>query len=49
MVPLAMFGETVLYLPFKTARSPKGDSAEHVGVWVGIIERTEETLIGTSR
>ena len=49
VVPLAMFGETVLYLPLKTAKGPKGQTARRVGTWLGTIERIEEVLIGTDR
>ena len=49
IVPLAMIGEIVLYLPLKIARGSKGEPAKHIGVWLGTIERTEEVLIGTSR
>ena len=45
VVPLAMFGETVLYLPLKTAKGPKGQTARRVGTWLGTIERIEEVLI----
>ena len=46
-VPVVPFGETVMYLPLKTANHSKGKPAKKLGVWLGTIERTEETLIGT--
>ena len=49
MAPSAIFRTTTLYLQLKTARGPKGESAKHDGVWLGTIEMTDETLIGTSR
>ena len=47
MTPLVPFGETVLYLPLKVVRRSKGDTAMKYGIWLGVIERTEEVLIGT--
>ena len=46
---LVPFGEAVLYLFMKTVHRSKGELAKFLGVWLGINERTEETLIGTSR
>ena len=46
-VPVVPFGEIVMYLPMKTASHSKGKFAKKMGVWIGTIERTEETLIGT--
>ena len=46
-VPLVPFGELVMYLPMKTATSSKGEPATKPGAWLGIIERTEESIIGT--
>ena len=46
-VPLVPFGETVMFLPMKTATSSKGEPAKRAGIWLGIIERIEETIIGT--
>ena len=46
-VPLVPVGETVLYLPMKTATESKGTPARKQGVWLGVIERIEETIIGT--
>ena len=48
-VPVVPFGETVMYLPLKTTKSNKGEAVRKIGVWLGTIERTEETLIGTTR
>ena len=39
-VPLAPFGETVMYLPMKTAASSKGRPARRLGVWLGVAERS---------
>ena len=47
MVPLANVGEVVMYLPMKIARESKGTPARKFGIWLGVIERTEETIIGT--
>ena len=47
-VPLVPFGEKVLYLPMKIVKRSKGMSAKKPGIWLGINERTEETLIGTA-
>lgn len=48
-VPIVPFGETVMYLPLKTASGSKGKPAKRSGVWLGTVERTEETIIGTKR
>ena len=48
MVLLANFGEMVMYLPMKTARESKGVPARRLGIWLGVLERTEETIIGTT-
>lgn len=47
MVPLANFGEMVMYLPMKTTRESKGIPSKKHGIWLGIIERIKETIIGT--
>ena len=47
MVPLANFGEVVMYLTMKSARENKGTPARKFGIWLGVIERTEEIIIGT--
>ena len=47
-VPIVPFGEAVMFLPFKTAKHTKGEAVKKLGVWLGTIERTEETLIGTT-
>ena len=49
MVPLVPFGETVMYLPLQTASGSKGEPVKRQGVWLGTIERTEETIIGTTK
>ena len=46
-VPLVPFGELVMYLPMKTATASKGVPARKAGVWLGVIERTEEMRIDT--
>ena len=46
-VPLVPFGESVMYLPMRTAKSSKGEPAKKVGIWLGVIERIEEMIIGT--
>ena len=48
-VPIAPFGETVLYLPLTTVKRNKGDPIKKKGVYLGTNERTEESLIGTER
>ena len=45
--PLVPFGKSVLYLPMKIVRRDKGDTAKKPGIWLGIIARTQEVLIGT--
>ena len=45
--PLVPFGEPVMYLPMRTVRRDKGDVAKKPGIWLGIIARTQEVLIGT--
>lgn len=47
--PLVPFGESVFYLPLKTMKRDKGDVAKRPGIWLGIIARTQETLIGTEK
>ena len=44
-----MFGEAVLYLPLKTGKSLKEQAQPKMklGIWMGVIERTQETIIGT--
>ena len=48
-VPVVPFGETIMYLPMQTASGSKGEPARKMGIWLGTIERTEETLVGTLR
>ena len=45
--PVVPFGEAIMYLPMKTATRNKGQSAKKLGLWLGTIERNEETIIGT--
>ena len=47
MVPLANSGDMVMYLPPKTARANKGTPARKPGIWLGVIERIEGTIVGT--
>ena len=47
--PLVPFGEAVVYLPMKIVHRSKGEVAKLPGIWLGINERIEETLIGTHR
>ena len=49
VVPIVPFGEAVIYLPLKTAKHTKGEAVRRTGIWLGTIERIEETLIGTER
>ena len=46
-VPVVPFGETAMYLPMKNANHSKGKPSKKLGVWLGTIERIEETFIGT--
>ena len=50
-VPIAMFGEVALYLPLETANALKEQAQPkmRMGIWLGTIERTEESLIGTEK
>ena len=49
--PLAIFGEKVLYLPLKSVetKATKDEPKMKYGICLGIIDRTEEVLIGTER
>ena len=46
-VPIAPFGEMVLYLPFTTVKRNKGDPVKRMGIYLGTNDRTEESMIGT--
>lgn len=48
-MPVVRFGEAVLFLPLKIASGSKGGPPKKLGFWLGTIERTEETSIGTTR
>ena len=50
-VPIAIFGESVLYLPLKTAKTLKEQAQPKMkkGIWLGVVERTEESIIGTEK
>ena len=45
-VPVVPFGEAAMYLPLKTAKHTNGEAVKRMGVWLGTIERIEETLVG---
>ena len=47
VTPLVPFGEAIMYLPLKTVHQNKGAPARKVGIWLGVSERIEETLVGT--
>ena len=47
VVPIAPFGETVLYLPFTIVKRSKGQPVKKMGIYLGTHERTEESMIGT--
>lgn len=47
VVPFVNFGEMITYLPMKTVKENKGVPARRFDIWLGIVERTEETIIGT--
>ena len=49
VTPLAPFGETIMYLPLKIVHRNKGIPANRIGIWLGVNERIEETLVGTKR
>ena len=49
VVPIVPFGEAVMYLPLRTIKQNKGEATRQMGVWLGTVERTEETLIGITR
>lgn len=36
-----------MYLPMKSVSSSKGELARKIGMWLGIIEKTKEVIIGT--
>ena len=48
-VPVMPFGETIMHLPLRTAKQNKGETMRRTGIWLGTIERTEETLVGITR
>ena len=47
--PLAQFGECVMYLPPDTPATEdrKIENKMRTGIWLGVIDRTEEAIIGT--
>lgn len=50
-MPIAIFGEIVLYHKLETATSPKEQIQPKMmlGIWLGILERIEEVIIGTQQ
>ena len=42
VVPIAPFGETVMYLPLTIVKRSKGEPVKQMGVYLGTNERTEE-------
>ena len=38
-----------MYFQMKIVRRQKGEAAKRPGIWLGINERIEETLVGTER
>ena len=46
-VPLVPFGKMVKYLPMRTVKKTKGTPTRKPNICLGIVERTEETTIGT--
>ena len=42
-------GEIVMYFPLRIAKHNKGETSRKQGAWLGTIERTEETSIGTTQ
>ena len=46
-VPLVPFGEMAMYLPMKTPTANKVTPTKKAGIWLGVIERIEEAIIGT--
>ena len=50
-IPIAEFGEKVLYMPIKTEKraTSKAEPRMHEGIWMGLRQRTNEALIGTNR
>ncbi len=49
--PMCEFGESVLWRPLNTApnKKNKDEPRYEEGYWLGIIDRTDEAIIGTSR
>ena len=48
-VPLAPFGETIMYVRLQTVSGSKGEHITKQVVWLGAIERTEEVIVGITR
>ena len=47
MIGTVAFGEQVLYKPTKTVKLSKIDARWNEGTWLGIIDHTNEHIIGT--
>ena len=48
-VPLVPFGETTVYLHMKIVKRQNAEAAKLQGIWLGINECTDGTLIGTEK
>ena len=48
--PIVMFGESVWHPPLQAegTKQEKGEAKMKSGIWLGVIERTEEYLISTA-
>ena len=49
VVPVMPFGDIVMYLPLRRTKHNKGEATRQMGVWLGTVERAEETFIGITR
>lgn len=49
VAPVMPFGEIAMFLPLRTTKHSNDEAAREPGAWLGTIERTEETLIGTAQ
>ena len=47
-VPSVLFGEAAMHLPMKRVSHNNGEPSRRMGAWLGVIERTEEAMIGTN-
>ena len=48
--PIAEFGERILYMPLHNPNAPEGkmDARYHQGIWLGLRQKSDEALVGTS-